>query len=179
MKIGSVDIKTTEALQRREKRKSTQPTVAPEPERVPLSELLSSPSTSSNSSAPYVPRNMRQLPKLCQVLERYDISNEAICKAINTYLEEIDLLDGTIALERNKIARQRKKHRQAAILANQADALGMTVLGFDGRTDSTMISNGVFEKEEHVSVVAFPGERDLSVELLGVVDATGSRTTLQ
>ncbi|KAL3310351.1 hypothetical protein Ciccas_011086 [Cichlidogyrus casuarinus] len=61
------------------------------------------------------------------------MSNQEIIEAVNAYL------------------RQRKKYRQEAIEENRNNAIGMTVLGFDGRTDSRLVSNGVYDKERATS----------------------------
>ncbi|KAL3316040.1 hypothetical protein Ciccas_005317 [Cichlidogyrus casuarinus] len=87
MIIGGVDAKISKQIERREKWKANeQLPAASSPERVALSDILSSPSSASTEIAPYQPRNMAQLQDFCQILEHFNFSNESISQAVNAPL---------------------------------------------------------------------------------------------
>jgi len=188
MKIGSLDVPYSKYLQKKEQRKTyeknltsninTRTNTKPdnselaaiadndfndfnEPTRISTSndDIFTVPSLFVKSSS----QIRLSLPAVARVSRRYNLSERCIAQ-VASVLEDVGFLtkdDKTMIIDKNKVARERKKLEMELQIESSQKAQNLRGLYFDGRKDSSctqiLISDTKFSrtlvKEEHISLV--------------------------
>ena len=149
----------------------------------------------SEDDETYSPQNRNKYPELCRAIERSNVSNRDACLIINAALKDLGLLSWRNAIDPSKLQRQRKYWREKSSSEHQVLNEAIVCLGFDGRSDQTLIVSGKLRRkvtEEHYVLLDFPSRRyvdhiaqvsgkseDIFKEIISVIETTKSEESLK
>ena len=88
-------------------------------------------------------QNRFTYPHLCQVLDRFPISDIAGCAIANAVLQDLELLEPENVLTRDKVRSQRNYWRKKEVKIQSVRHTNLFCIGFDGRKDETLFITNV------------------------------------
>ena len=113
----------------------------------------------------------------------------------NAVLKDMKLLSSETTIDPSKLRRQRILWREKEVQQHAAENKEIICLGFDGKQDLTLTQTCRYRrsvKEEHYSIVSFPGNTyidhvvpetskaaDVAKEIMSVIMSTDSSASLQ